>query len=490
VECNEITVFDPATAAPSSMCAAIDVLPEMYAEPQLHRRRKQAIMVTTKTRPATMPRPLPLLGHALRFRRQPLEFIESLRPLGDVVTIRLGPKPAYIVNSPELVRRILVTEAPAFQEVGALLEKVKPFIGNGLITLRGATHRRHRRMLQPAFHHSQLARYAEVMRRLAAARADSWPAGQPIAADVEMMELAMAVVGRTLFSMDFNQDEVDEVVRSLPILLDGIRKRLLAPTDLLERLPTADNRRFNAAVRRIHNIVDRIIGDYRRTGVDHEDLASMMLMARDEETGEGLSDLQVRDEVLTMLAAGTQTTATTMAWALHTMSVRDDIQDRAYAEIREALGDRDVTFEDLERLDYLRRLLTETLRLYPPAWLLTRRASAEVTLGDQVLPRGASILFSPYSLHRDPSLYPDPDRFEPDRWLPERAKEVPRPAFIPFGAGARQCLGEGFAWVEASVVLAVILKRWRVRPVAGQAIHKVALATLVPNQLPLIVERR
>jgi pentalenene oxygenase len=216
----------------------------------------------------------------------------------------------------------------------------------------------------------------------------------------------------------------------------------------------------------------------------------MMLTARDEETGDGLSNEQVRDEVLTMLAAGTQTTATTIAWALHIMSVRNDIQDRAYAEIREVLGDRALVFEDLERLDYLRRLLTETLRLYPPAWLLSRRATVEVTLGGHVLPAGASILFSPYSLHRDPSVFPDPELFDPERWLPERAKEVPRPAFIPFGAGNRQCLGEGFAWVEATVVLSIILRRWRIRPVAGQTIRKVALATLVPSRLPLILERR
>lgn len=446
-------------------------------------------MATPKLQPATVPRPLPLLGHALRFRRQPLEFLESLRPLGDIVTIRLGTKPAYIVNSPDLIRRILVTEASAF-EIGALLDKVRPFIGNGLITLRGTAHRQHRRLLQPAFHHSRIARYAEVMHRLAAARADSWAEGQQVVADVEMMELAMAVVGRTLFSTDFDQDAVDEVVNAMPILLDGIRKRLLAPTELLERLPTAENRRFNAAIRRVHEVVDRIIADYRRTGLDHGDLASMMLMARDEATGEGLSNEQVRDEVLTMLAAGTQTTATTVAWALHTMSIRDDIQDRASAEIHEVLGGRAMTFEDIERLDYLRRLLTETLRLYPPAWLLSRRATVEVTLDGHVLPPGASIFFSPYAVHHDPSIFPDPDSFDPDRWLPEPARKIPRPAFIPFGAGTRQCLGEGFAWVEATVVLATILSRWRVRPVAGQAVRKVALATLVPSRLHLVVERR
>lgn len=446
-------------------------------------------MVTTKVRPPTLPRPLPFLGHALRFRRQPLDFIESVRPLGDVVTIRLGLKPVHIVNDPDLIRRVLVVDAQMF-ELGVLLDKVQPFIGRGLITLRGAMHRQHRRLLQPAFHHSRIARYAEVMRQLAIARSDSWLEGQQVAVDVEMMELAMAVVGKTLFSTDLNQEAVDEVVRSMPILLDGIRKRVMAPTDLLERLPTADNRRFNAAIGRIHAVVDRIVAEYRRSGMDHGDLVSMMLMARDEETGEGLSDGQVRDEVLTMLAAGTQTTATTMTWALHLMSIRTDIQDRAYAEVRDVLVDGGPAFEDIQRLHYLRRVLTETLRLYPPAWLLSRRTAAEVSLGSHILPAGATILFSPYAVHRDPRIFPDPDLFDPDRWLPDHAKQIPRPAFIPFGAGSRQCLGEGFAWAEAAVVLAVLLHRWKFQPVAGQNIREVALATLVPSRLHLMVQRR
>jgi cytochrome P450 len=446
-------------------------------------------MATTNVRPATLPRALPILGHALRFRRRPLEFLQSLRPLGDVVTIRLGWKPVYIINDPELIRRILVADAQKF-EMGVLLEKVQPFIGKGLITLRGAAHRQHRRLLQPAFHHGRIAQYADVMHLLALARSDSWQDGTPVAMDVELMELAMAVVGKTLFSTDLNQDAVDEVIASMPILLDGIRKRVLAPTDLLEKLPTADNRRFYSAIRRIHQVVDRVVADYRRTGLDHGDLVSMMLMARDEETGEGLSNDQVRDEVLTMLAAGTQTTATTMAWALHIMSTRTEVQDRVYAEIRDVLGDRAPTYQDLPRLEYLRRVVTETLRLYPPAWLLSRRASVEVTLGGHVLPAKAPVLFSPYAVHRDPGLYPEPDLFDPDRWSPERARTVLRPAFIPFGAGARQCLGEGFAWVEATVVLATLLNRWRVRPVPGHVVRAVALATLVPSQLKLIVERR
>jgi len=222
-------------------------------------------MATTQARTATLPRPLPVLGHALRFKRRPLEFLESLRPLGDVVTIRLGPRPVHVVNSADLIRRVLVADAHAFEGEGLLLEKVRPLIGDGLITLRGAAHRRDRRLLQPAFHHTRIALYADVMRRLARQRAESWSDGERITADVDMMELAMTVVGKTLFSTDLDQGAVDEVVGSMPIVLDGVRRRLLAPTGLLDKLPTRENRRFHAAIGRIHEVVDRIIADYRRT---------------------------------------------------------------------------------------------------------------------------------------------------------------------------------------------------------------------------------
>jgi pentalenene oxygenase len=179
-----------------------------------------------------------------------------------------------------------------------------------------------------------------------------------------------------------------------------------------------------------------------------------------------------------------------MAWALHVMSLREDIQDRAHAEVRAVVGDRAVEHADLERLEYLRTVVSETLRLWPPAWLLSRRTAGEVTLGDHVLPPGAPVLFSPYAIHRDPRLFADPDEFDPDRWRADRARAIARPAFIPFGAGNRQCIGEGFAWVEASVVLATILQRWRVRPVAGRTVRTVALATLVPSGVHLLVDPR
>jgi pentalenene oxygenase len=179
-----------------------------------------------------------------------------------------------------------------------------------------------------------------------------------------------------------------------------------------------------------------------------------------------------------------------MAWALHAMSRRDEIQDRAFAEIREVLGNDVVEYQHLERLVYLRCLISETLRMWPPAWLLSRRTGQRVRLGEHDLPAGATVLFSPYAIHRDPSLFEAPDVFDPDRWLPGRAKAIPRPAFIPFGAGNRQCIGEGFAWVEAGIVLATVLQRWHVSPVPGQTVRTVPLATLVPSGVRLVVERR
>jgi len=276
------------------------------------------------------------------------------------------------------------------------------------------------------------------------------------------------------------------VIRSMPIVLEGVTKRALSPTQLLEKLPTPENRRFHAANGRLRDLVDRIIAEYRRTGVDHGDMVSMLLLARDEETGEGLGDAQVRDEAVTMLLAGTETTSTTLSWVFHVLGQRPDLEARLHDEVDEVLGDGPVSFEQIGQLGYTRRLVTETLRTYPAAWLLTRRTNEPVSLGDVVLPAGTDVLFSQYALHRDPALYADPDVFDPDRWLPERAARIPRPAFIPFGAGNRQCIGEGFAWTEAIVVLATMARRWRMRAVPGVPVRMRPAATLRPSRLPMV----
>ncbi len=446
-------------------------------------------MPSTPTAPTRLPRALPLLGHALHLLRDPWTFLTTARPIGDVVEIRIGPRPAYLVNSPGLIRRLLVIEPKKYAK-GVQFDKLRPTLGNGLVTAAGEEHLRHRRLVQPAFHHTRIAGYATIMRELSLEMIASWRDGGQLALDRELAELALRIVSKTLFSTELGGEVVDEVVRSMPAILNGVTKRALAPTQLLEKLPTPENRRFNEANRRVRGVVDRMIAEYRRSGVDHGDMVSMLLLARDEVTGEGLGDLQVRDEVVTMLLAGTETTATLLSWVFHVLGQRPDLEERLHAEVDSILGDGPLSFEQIGRLTFTRRLVTETLRAYPPAWLITRRTTEPVTLGGLDLPAGASILFSPYSVHHDPDVYADPDVFDPDRWLPERAKEVPRPSFVPFGAGNRQCIGDGFAWTEAVVVLATIASRWRLRPVPGAEVRKVPAATLRPSQLPMVAQRR
>jgi len=332
------------------------------------------------------------------------------------------------------------------------------------------------------------------MRELSLEMTESWLDGHRIALDQELSQLALKIVGRALFSTEFGSEVIDEVLRSMPIFLEGVPKRAMAPTQLLEKLPTADNRRFNEANRRLRGVLDRTIAEYRRSGVgsgaDHGDMVSMLLLARDEATGEGLSDDQVRDEAVTMLLAGSETTSTLLSWVFHVLGQRPDLEARLHAEADEVLGDGPMTLEQIGRLAYARRVISEALRLYPPGWLVSRRTNEPVTLGGLALPAGASVLFSPYSLHRDPGIYADPDSFDPDRWLPERVKDIPRPAYIPFGAGNRQCIGDEFALMEAIIVLATIASKWRMRPVPGVNVRMRPVLVLRPSELPMVPQMR
>ncbi len=436
-----------------------------------------------------LPRSLPLLGHALALMRRPWDFFAAARPQGPVVEIRIGPRRAYLVNDPDLVRRLLVADGKKYAK-GIQFDRLRGVIGNGLLTASGEEHLRQRRLVQPTFHRSRIAGYAETMRALAVAKTAGWRDGEQIAVDQELGELALTIAAKTLFSTDLGVVVVDEVIRSMPVVLDGLTARSLAPTTLLHKLPTPANRRFNQANHRLRAVVDKIIAEYRQRGVDHGDMVSMLLLARDDQTGEGLSDQQVSDEVIVMLLAATETTANAMSWALHVLGQRPDLEARLHAEVDAVLADGELTFDHLGRLAYTRRLVTETLRLYSPIWLLTRRTTEPVTLGPLRLPAGATVLFSPYAIHGDPRLYTDAELFDPDRWLPDRAGAIPRPAFIPFGAGNRQCIGEGFAWTEAIIVLATIARDWRLRPVPGTEVRMVPSATLTPSQLPMLPQRR
>lgn len=434
-----------------------------------------------------VPGRLPLLGHAMSLLGRPFRFLSLLRSHGEVVRIYLGPLPVYLVTSPELVWQVLATNADRFDK-GIIFDKLRPLSGNGLANSNGDFHRRQRRLALPAFHRKRIAGYAHTMARVASDLVESWRAGEVVAVDKRMEDVALTIVGRTLFSTELGRDAIAEVQRSMPILIKYLAVRAFSPK-WVERLPIPANRRFDEAAARFRRVVAEVIAVTRAQGKDHGDLLSMLLLARDEDTGEGMSDQQIHDEVVTILTAGTETTAVALAWFFHELGQHPEVQRRFHAEIDQVLAGRTATFDDIPRLEYTQRIISEVLRKYP-ILILMRRASTDVDLGGVHIQAGTEVALSQYALHHNPHLYPDPACFDPDRWLPDRAARLPKGAFIPFGAGIHRCVGYSFAETEIAIVAATVAAQWRLVPVAGQPVHPRRAVTMHPNQLPMIAMPR
>ncbi|MFJ5726061.1 cytochrome P450 [Streptomyces sp. NPDC093149] len=438
---------------------------------------------------AMAPGGLPLVGHALQLARRPLEFLGSLPGAGDLVELRLGTKVTYLPCHPELVQQVL-RSARVYDTGGPMKEKARPILGNGLITSGWADHRRQRRMVQPAFHTARIATYAVVMQEECGAQAETWRAGRPLNVADAMQALTARVTARALFSTEMAPHLVAEIQRSLPVMVRGAFRRAMDPTGLMARLPLAANREFDAALARLHGLIDGIVGDYRRSGEDRGDLLSALLATRDEEDGGAMTDQEVHDQVMTLLLAGVETTASALTWAWHLLAAHPEVEARLHAEVDEVLGGRVPGYADIPRLVHTQRIFTETLRLYPPAWMYTRMSTEPTELAGRRLPAGTDLLISPYVIHRIPEFFPRPDVFDPDRWLPERAQEVTRGSYLPFGAGSRKCIGDVFGMTEATLALATLASRWRLRPVPGTTVSPRAEMSLAAGRLPMVPEPR
>ncbi|MFF3905209.1 cytochrome P450 [Streptomyces sp. NPDC001848] len=440
-------------------------------------------------RVARAPHQLPLVGHALLMARRPLDFLASLPAVGDLVQLRIGTKPAYLPCHPELVQQVLLN-ARVYDTGGPVKEKARSILGNGLITSDWADHRRQRRMMQPAFHPARIAAYAAVMEEECAGHAGIWRSGQPVDVGDAMQALTARVTARALFSTDMAPHSVAEIQRNLPVVVRGAYRQAVDPTGLLARLPLAANRAFDTALGRLHALIDGIIRDYRRSDGDRGDLLSALLAARDDEDGGALSDQEVHDQVMTLLLAGVETTASALTWAWYLLARHPEAEARLHAEVDEVLGGRPPAYADVPRLAYTQRIFTETLRLYPPAWMFTRMTTESTDLGGHRLPAGTDVLVSPYVIHRMPELFARPLAFDPDRWLPERAKDVARGSYLPFGAGSRKCIGDVFGMTEATLALAALASRWRLRPVPGTRVKPRAEMSLTAGPLPMLPEPR
>jgi len=417
----------------------------------------------------------PFLGHTPALLRQRFAFTSSLHEHGEIVKLYLGPSPTYLVTSPRLAHEVLVTAGPKFRK-GAMFDKFRPFVGNGLVLSNGDFHRQQRRLMQPAFHRDRLAAYAETMRRAATELSDSWRPGEVRLLDEDLQGLAVTIVGEALFSTGLGKEAITEARRSIYVIIQQGMIRALSPK-FVEKLPVPGNRRFDEAIGRMQAIVLEVIREWRAEGVDHGDLLSTLLLA-------GMTDEQARDEVLTLLTAGIETTALALAWTFHELGRHSDVEARVHAEVDEVLGGRPVTVDDLIRLTYVRQVVDEVLRKYP-LWMLMRRTLEEVELGGVRLPEGAEVIVSPHALHHDPASYPDPDRFDPGRWAPERVAQLPKGAFVPFGAGARQCIGNRFAQNEIVITVATVAARWRLVPVPGRPVRVKFTSAAYPDSLPM-----
>ncbi|MER5943552.1 cytochrome P450 [Streptomyces sp. NPDC001928] len=434
------------------------------------------------------PGALPLVGNAIQLFRDPLTFLPSLREEGDIVTVRIGRDTAYMATTHSAIQEVLHNPR-VFDKGGEFIEKMQVILGDGVGTCSAANHKRQRRNIQPAFTKERLVKYAAIMRDEVADLVERWEPGQLIDVGTEMSTLTTRVTARALFSADIASDVIAEIQRSFPEVWKGVYRRMVIPFSLLHRIPTPANRNFHRALRRLDAVLVKMLAAYRADQRDRDDILSTLLAARDEESGNGLTDQEIFDELHTVLAAGVETPASGLTWSFYLLGQNPDIERKLLQEVDSVSCGRLAESEDVADMPYLQGVVAEALRLYPPVWYLTRRTTIDTTLAGHPIPAGTSVMFSPYALHRDPNLFTDPERFDPERWLPGDGKP-PKASDITFGGGTRKCLGDVLAGRELAIALASILGRWRLRPVPGHTLRPSAKAELTTGPLPMTIKPR
>jgi cytochrome P450 len=423
---------------------------------------------------------MPFLGHLVPYHRDPLRVLMDLAgTYGDVVRFKLGPQYMVLLNNPDLIKEVLVTRHSNFVK-GRAMQFAKCVLGEGLLTSEGDFHWRQRRMVEPAFHRHRIAAYGASMAQLADRMADAWPDGGTIDLSAEMTRLALGIVGKTLFDADL-ESESDEIAGALLDSVKFLNTAMLPVLSIVAKLPTPAATRFERARQRLDRTIFRLIAERRERGEDRGDLLSVLLGAPNaQRDGEEMTATQVRDEAITILLTGHETMAAAMTWSFYALSQHPHEESKLLSELNDVLRGRVPTIADLPRLPRIRMFLSESLRRYPPAWAVARRALQSFEISSYRIPANAIVLLSPFVTHHDPRYFPNPFQFDSDRWTPEAQAARPRFAYFPFGGGPRQCIGEAFAWTEGALILATIAQRWRMRLTADRPIDIRAFAALRP----------
>jgi cytochrome P450 len=426
-----------------------------------------------------------------RFRPDnPIGLFQHLsRTFGDAAHYRLGHKHVVFLNNPEYIREILVVQNHKFVKERTV-QRMKMLIGEGLITSEDPFHRTQRSLAQPAFYRQRISAYGQDIVGKAAVLRERWRAGQTVDISVEMMHLALDIVAKTLFDSDVAA-EVDAISREVNAIMRLYNFLVIVPfAEALQHYPLPGMRRFRRARARLDAIVYRMIAEHRADDHDRGDLLSMLLAARYDD-GSAMCDTQIRDEVMTIFLAGYETIANALTWTWYLLSQNAEVERRFHDEVNSVLAGHAAGYEDVSKLKYTEMVLAESMRLYPPAWAMGRTAIKDFSLGPYFMPKGTNIFLSQYVTQRDSRYFPDPERFDPERWRPEAKAARPRFSYFPFGGGARQCIGESFAWMEGILILATLAQRWRLRLAPGHRVQPQPLITLRPKYgMQMTIEER
>ena len=434
-----------------------------------------------------------LLGSTREIRRDPLRFgLAMTEQYSDIVRIRFLFWHAYLVNHPDGVKHILQENHQNYTKGIYAYKMFMPLLGQGLVTNSGESWLHQRHLMQPSFHRKRLAAFGTLMTGATVAMLDQWQGfaqcNQPLAVGAEMLRLTLYIAGKALFNIDLS-DETHTVGQAVTTVNKLLSDYLYTPFPPLN-VPTSRNRRLQAACRTLDQVVHGIITQRRQQNTDTGDLLSMLLLARDEETGQGMSDQQVRDEVITLLIAGHETVSAALTWIWYLLSHYPDVEDRLHTELDTVLGGHLPAVDHLARLSYTRMVLEEALRLYPPAWVFGRKAIADDEIGGYFIPANSMIVLSPYMTHHHPAFWENPEVFDPERFTPERSASRPHYAYFPFGGGPRMCIGSNFALMEMQLILATLAQRYKLRLLPGHLVEPEALLSLRPRYgLPMTLHR-
>ncbi len=425
----------------------------------------------------------PLLGHGWKLARDPLSFLSGLRDHGEVVRLKLGPKTVYAVTTPALTGAVALS--PDYIIAGPLWESLEDLLGKeGVATANGALHRRQRRTIQPAFRLDAIPAYGPIMAEESQALVERWRSGQVLDVTSESFRVAVRVAARCLMRGSYMDARADRICADLAALFSGMYQRMVVPLGPLYKVPLPANREFNRALADLHVLVDEIVADRRASGQKPNDLLTALLEAKDD-NGEPIGEQEIHDQVIAILTPGSETVGSMVMSLLLVLTEHPELGDKIRDEVKAVVGDRPVAFEDVRKLTYTANVVTETLRLHPAVWILTRRAVTDTELGGYRIPKGADLIYSPYAIQRDRRSYERHEEFDPDRWLPERSKDVPKYAMSPFSVGNRKCPSDHFSMAELTLITAAVASAFRFEHAPGSDIRPRIGITLRPRRLML-----